>query len=425
MPTRRPRRPPVLAPPNPPLRRAPPDSVVRTPSSSHPHRPRVCAQRLESTVAASSSTSTPRSSSSRARAAEVCAEALELKTEVLAGCRRAPLRTCCGAQSVSAYGAGNGWAAARGVGGGSGKSWTMDGGGPEETQRMIPTYTMEGQSLEIPQYKSQSRTRRDAASRRTRTRSTTAQRRTAPHRTAVSDVRTPALTGPAQAQAARRRAPHVRGGTEARGPGAERAPEGDAAQRIHRRLEGACVSASASSLYLHARFHDAADDERALIALALGVRCASAERSLPAHPQSARALTDSPQRINRNPSLRALGDVVAALARMSRCPVGRKLSTRRCGAASSSSSSPSLLFTPAESFRGASSRRIRMYLLRNSLKTLMVLNLFPLSRGAPAVVEISVRTAHLCASKHDDRDSEDAGATREILVDRGKDEDEA
>ncbi|KAJ7435624.1 hypothetical protein FB451DRAFT_1418008 [Mycena latifolia] len=30
------------------------------------------------------------------------------------------------------------------------------------------------------------------------------------------------------------------------------------------------------------------------------------------------------QRINRNPSLRALGDVVAALARMSRCPAGRR-----------------------------------------------------------------------------------------------------
>ncbi|KAJ7483676.1 hypothetical protein FB451DRAFT_1170263 [Mycena latifolia] len=35
------------------------------------------------------------------------------------------------------------------------------------------------------------------------------------------------------------------------------------------------------------------------------------------------------QRINRNPNLRTLGDVVAALARMPRCPLGRTLSTRR------------------------------------------------------------------------------------------------
>ncbi|KAJ7444160.1 hypothetical protein FB451DRAFT_1568451 [Mycena latifolia] len=75
--------------------------------------------------------------------------------------------------------------------------------------------------------------------------------------------------------------------------------------------------------------------------LSLLAQSVSAERSLPAHPQSTPALTDSraragrrarerdgaaAQRINRNPSLRALGTSPrrSALgpARMSRCPVG-------------------------------------------------------------------------------------------------------
>ncbi|KAJ7476776.1 hypothetical protein FB451DRAFT_1557517 [Mycena latifolia] len=347
MPTRRPRRLPV---PGPQVRRS--QTLFLT-----PHHPRVCARRLESKVAASSSTSAPRSLSSRARAqraredggpaaralnAGVCAEALALKAEVLAGCRRAPLRTCCGAQSaasaVSAYGAGNGWAAARGVGGGGGEGdawgrcarssrarWAAGRAGQwtagacvffllflslcppalmhltesEETQGMIPPAVVQvfcvadeltqRQRLHDggPGPRDLQEPITDVSGRNEPPRTHEIHHRPAPRCTTAWDLQRPRSPAPRRpcARCSRRRR-----------------RRGDAHERAH----------SVFTLHIcepHAR-----------VGALHRVDLAGS-----APPRGVRRVKDT-QRINRNPSVRALGDVVAALgsgpARMSRCPVG-------------------------------------------------------------------------------------------------------
>ncbi|KAJ7444174.1 hypothetical protein FB451DRAFT_1568459 [Mycena latifolia] len=117
----------------------------------------------------------------------------------------------------------------------------------------------------------------------------------APHHTTVSDARTPALTGPAQVQDPRR----------------------VAATFMNARTQcPRCASAGRTAVVDERRSH----------------RCSRAHERAHTGRRARERGGAAAQRINRNPSLRALGDVVAALARMSRCLVGR-LRVPRCASA--------------------------------------------------------------------------------------------
>ncbi|KAJ7483610.1 P-loop containing nucleoside triphosphate hydrolase protein [Mycena latifolia] len=232
---------------------------------------------------------------------------------------------------------------------GSGKSWTMEGGGSEETQGMIPravaqvfrvaeelkdkgwTYTMEGQFLEI-----YNETITDllapAPGPNEPPRKHEIHHHPTTHLTTVSDVRTPALTGPAQvlsllaqAQGRRRVAATLMN---------ERSSRSHSVFTL--RIRGTHASGEGERVGA-LNLVDLAGSER-LATLGLGASVAGGER------------LKETQSINR--SLSALGDVVAALGSGPGAHVPYRNSKLT-------------------------------YLLQNSLsgnsKTLMVLNLSPLA----------------------------------------------